>query len=241
MSDQEFDPIAAARLLAAARQGGERPRGLAPAPADTASAYAVQAAVLDALGEAAGGAWKQAMLGGKTRECAALPMSLVQGPGPAGALPPFTAIEVETAVILSGDPGKGDPIAAIAEIRLAFELLGSRYAQGTDPAPLERMADAFSNAGIILGEELPGWRNGLPDRLGITLVIDGTPVEAPEAAAPLAEALDFLTWLSGHARRRGYPLKRGDVIITGARIGPLPLAAGQRIRAEAMGAAVSIG
>ncbi len=239
MSVAQFDPCAAAQSLLAAWNDGPRPEGLSPPVPDTSTAYMVQEAVLRGLDDP-GGVWKLALLGGKSRETAVLPHRILHQSGMRPTLPADAAIEVETALVLAGDPAESSPLEAIAEVRLAFELLAPRFAPDAQVPPLEKMADGFSSAAIILGDPLPDWRAGLPDRLGIVLSFDGVVVTVTETSVPLNETLDFLGWLSHHARAQGRPLERGDVIITGARIGPLPLGRILSAKATAMGAAVTL-
>ncbi|RQP04424.1 MAG: hydratase [Paracoccus sp. BP8] len=235
-----FDAGAAAQVLLAARRSARPADGLTPPPGDTAAAYAVQEAVLAGLGDP-GGLWKMALLGGADRECAVLPGATLVQSGALLAVPADARIEVETAILLAADPGpeaaEHDILRAIAAVHLAFELVAPRLAPQADLPPLARMADSFSSAGVVLGSKLA---KPPADRLGIELELDGKPVATTEAAAPLADALDFLRWLSGHARRQGRDLKAGDVIITGARIGPLPLNGARHARATAAGACVEL-
>ncbi|WP_449044687.1 fumarylacetoacetate hydrolase family protein [Paracoccus versutus] len=235
-----FDPEAAARALLAVHRGAPRLPGLTPPPPDTAAAYAVQRAVIRALG---GGAWKMALLAGRDRHAGALPGQGTVRTGACLPLPADACIEVETALVLGADlpagAGPSAAAAAIAEVRLAFELVAPRLADRKAAQPLELMADGFGSAGIVLGDVLPGWRDGMTGPLGIELWLDGRRVAAPEAVASLAEAVDFLAWLAGHAAAQDLPLCRGDVIITGARIGPLPLDGARIARARAGGAEVS--
>ncbi|GLK64530.1 hydratase (plasmid) [Paracoccus kondratievae] len=236
-----FDAVAAAQALLAVHRGAARFPGLVPPPPDPDAAYAVQRHVIQGLGKA--GAWKMALLAGRDRHAAALPGRMVW---PAGVrlprLPSDACIEVETALILGADLPAGvsalTAMDAIAEVRLAFELIAPRLADRRTASPLELMADGFASAGIVLGDPLPGWRDGMRDPLGITLWLDDRQVTAPEVAASLAEAVDFLAWLSSHAAAQGLPLGRGDVIITGARIGPLPLGDARTARATVDGAGV---
>lgn len=235
MTRAGFDPATAAARLLEARRSGRRVAASLPEPADTAAAYAVQGAVMAGLQDP-GGVWKMALLGGAGREAAILPRAGLYANGGRPVLPFHAAIEVETALILARDPGPRPTLDALAEIRLAFEFIASRL--DAPASPLWQMADSFSSAGIVLGDPIPAWRDGLPDRLGIDLTLDDEPALLPETPAPMAEALDFLGWLSHHAEGQGRPLKPGDVVITGARIGPLPLTGALRARATAMGATV---
>lgn len=236
----DFDATTAARPLLDAWNGAPRPTGLTPQPCTSSDAYAIQEAVMAGLGDK-GGVWKMALLGGKTREAAVIPHRILYQSGAQPPLPADAAIEVETALILNGEPDVTNPMAAIADIRLAFELVASRLSPTADVTPLESMADSFRSAGVVLGDSIPDWQNGLPDRIDIALTLDGFAVALPEAAAPLAQALDFLGWLAGHARAQGRALKAGDVIITGARIGPVPFNGAKTAYATAMGANVSFG
>ncbi|MEG4642186.1 fumarylacetoacetate hydrolase family protein [Paracoccus sp. APAP_BH8] len=236
-----FDPEAAARALLAVHGAAPRLPGLVPPPPDPDAAYAVQRAVIRALG---GGAWKMALLAGRDRHAGALPgRGVVRSDALLPPLPADACIEVETALILGADLPAGATAAAaadaIAEVRLAFELVAPRLADRGTALPLELMADGFGSAGIVLGDVLPDWRDGMTGPLGIALWLDERRVAVPETAASLAEAVDFLAWLAGHAAAQDLPLCQGDVIITGARIGPLPLDGARTARARAGGAAVS--
>jgi 2-keto-4-pentenoate hydratase len=240
MTTPAFDAAKAAGPLLDAWNGGPRPLALDPQPAHPADAYAVQEAVLAGLGDA-GGVWKMALLDGKTRQASVLPHRTLHEADATLSLPDDTAVEVETALILGGEPVAGNPMAAIADIRLAFELIASRLSPKSGFTSLEGMADCFRSAGVVLGDSINGWQNGLPDRIDITLMLDDAATAATEVTVPLDQSLDFLVWLAGHARAQGRPLKAGDVVITGARIGPLPFSGAKTAKATAMGAAVSVG
>ncbi|QDA36718.1 hydratase (plasmid) [Paracoccus liaowanqingii] len=221
-----FDPKAAARVLLDVRAGAPRPAGLSVTPPDTTAAYAVQSEVTRQLGGRA--SWKMALLGGRDRHTAAMPGSEVVASGcTLPVLPPDAAIEVETAFILGADlPAGSTPDAAleaVAEVRLAFEIVSSRYHDRTSVPPLEAMADCFSSAGIVLGDPIPDWRTDLDQPLGLTLALDGQPVATTEQTPTLTGTADFLAWLATHAAGQNMQLSAGTVIITGARIGPIPL------------------
>ena len=63
------------------------------------------------------------------------------------------------------------------------------------------------------------------DRLGIELLFDGRPVATADSGAHQDSMLDSLTWLANHARARarGKPLRRSQIVLTGARIKPTPV------------------
>lgn len=221
-----FDPGAAARVLLDVRAGAPHPTGMPVTPPNTTAAYAVQTEVMRQLGGQA--SWKMALLGGRDRHAAPMPASEISASGAIlPALPHDAAIEVETAFILGADLPAGSTsraaLDAVAEVRLAFELVASRYLDRTAVPPLEAMADSFSSAGIVLGDKIVDWRTDLNGPLGLTLALDGQPVTAPEQAPTLSDTADFLAWLATHAVEQDLPLSASTVIITGARIGPIPL------------------
>lgn len=223
-----FDPKAAARVLLDVRAGAMRPAGLPTTPPNTTAAYAVQSEVMRQLGGPA--SWKMALLAGRDRHAAAMPASTVVASGATLAvLPHDAAIEVETAFILgtglAAGSTPGAALAAVAEVRLAFEIVASRYRDRAAVPPLEAMADCFSSAAIVLGDPIPDWQSRLDEPLAIALSLDGQSVIASEQSPTLSETADFLAWLASHAADQDMPLSAGMVIITGARIGPIPLGA----------------
>ncbi|WP_273692230.1 fumarylacetoacetate hydrolase family protein [Ketogulonicigenium vulgare] len=234
-----FDPALAASLLIAARAGGPRPAALPSIPPDTDAAYQVQHLV---LGDGAP-AWKMALLRGTARECAAIPASDVHVSGAEIALDSDGAIEVETAFILGRaiTPGctPAEALDAVAEVRLAFEFINARLLDRLARDQMEAMADSFCSAAIVLGDPIADWAEVLQQPLEIRLDLDGRAVAAPEQPQPLAETGPFLVWLAGHAAKYGLPLGAGSVIISGARIGPLPINGATHAQARIAGATVA--
>ncbi len=217
-----FNPRAAADILLQVRAGGPRAKGLPITPPDAGAAYQVQDAVLRSLGGPI--SWKVALLDGRERHAAGMPASeIFANRATVAGLPPDAAIEVETAFILGHDLRPdcdvSDILAAIGEVRLAFEIIGSRFADPTTVSPLAAMADSFSSAAIVLGDTIPDWRSALDEPLGLSLVLNDKEVLATEQAPKLAETTDFLIWLATHAAAHGFPLSAGDVIISGSDAG----------------------
>nr|WP_281261311.1 fumarylacetoacetate hydrolase family protein [Devosia submarina] len=91
-----------------------------------------------------------------------------------------------------------------------------------------------SNAAVILGPAHPS--RDLPDlsHQAMTMSVDGAEIGRAAAGAATQAVLRSLAWLANHASARSLPLKQGDVIITGARIGALPLN-GKTVLVEAEG------
>mgnify|MGYP000846666248 CR=1 FL=1 len=203
------------------------------APAGFEEALAIQAAF--ARRHASCG-WKVGPgPGGRGWTAAPLRGAALASPGRIAALPP-PRLEVEVGLVLAADLPAGSTEAAaeaaIGGFHLALELFGSRYA---DPARVDAAAiaaDNFNNAGVLLGGGVGA--EAAPDLagLGIRLFRDDVPVGQSDGGNGLAALLPALCWLADYAAQRSKPLAAGDIVITGARIGPLPLDPGATYRAE---------
>ncbi len=231
----------AAQALVQARQSGIALANLgADAPDTLAAAYAIQDATLALIGPVGG--WKVGPGPDGTPRCAALPLAGIQMSGAQYAAPNGCEVEVETAFVLRDDLAPGTPLttpaqvmAAVGAIRLAFEVLGTRYTDRKAVGPLEGIADLQSHGGVVLGAEVPGWRDVDLGALDMALQVNGMAQQTPQRHTSLAETLPSLIWLADHAARRGHPFGPGTIIISGARIGPYPVPAMAEVRAECSG------
>lgn len=154
---------------------------------------------------------------------------------------PSLGIEVEVAVTLNRDlPSREmdytaeDLQAAIGSVHLAFEVLASRFIDRLKVPLLAGIADLQHSGAIVLGSAVTPAT--LPEfgTQSIELSIDGAVVAVTQGNATTSNMLTALAWLANHTAGRGLPLKTGDVIITGSRIGPLPVS-GKKIVASAPG------
>lgn len=216
------------------------PEDLVPQTRD--AAYLVQDETVAALG--AVGAWKVAPMPAEGVPFAA-PILAQNVHGSGGVLAaadlPGLGIEVEVAVTLSKDlPGKAvgtsadDVKAALGSIHLAIEVLASRYTDRSKVPQLAGIADMQSGGAVVLGEALAA--TDLPEfgKQAMSLSFNGEVVQTSVGNATTENVLTSIAWLAGHAASRGKPLKAGNVIITGARLGPLPFNTGEVV-AEAPG------
>lgn len=213
-------------------------------PADLHTAYRVQTETMAALGPV--GAWKvQPYPQDGAPLASPIPHSMVFANGAEIDLhtPARLFVEAEVAVTFKQDlPGTGDGYSidavrnAIGGAHLAIEILASRF---TDPArfpALVGIADLQNNGAVVTGPAMPF--SGLPElgTLRMRLLVDGAAIGEVAEGPSTERTLRALTWLANHAAARGLPLKPGDVVITGARIGALPLA-GKTVTVEASGCA----
>lgn len=231
-------------LLVAQRAYRVQIETLAPelVPTDAETAYKVQTETVQALGPV--GAWKvQPYPAAGEPFAAPIPRSVVFGDKVVleAALFPATAIEAEVAVTLNRDLplraekySEADVAAAIGTLHLAIEILSSRFADGSKLPPLVGIADLQSNGGVVVGPARAA--GNFPDlgQQAMSMSVDGSEIGAVQGGSPTETVLRSLAWLANHAAARGLALKAGDVVITGARIGALPLK-GKTVVVEAEG------
>jgi 2-keto-4-pentenoate hydratase len=224
----------AAALLAAHRLEG-RPFGGFDEdvrPRDSDEAYAVQAALDDALGTARGDAqvgWKigcttptmQEYLGIHEPAAGRIRASTVQtGPGSvrhADLCRPGVECElaVRLARDLAGDADRAEATAAIGAVMAAIEIVDDRYVDWRALAAPTLTADDFFGAGCVLGREDVGWRDLDLGRVSASMRVNGREIGAGVGADILGDPLAALVWLvNGPARETGLPA--GSIVMLGS-------------------------
>jgi len=250
-ASRPFDPRPAGALLASAWRSGELLTEL-PAevrPRTMTEGYDVQDWLIAELGHASAG-WKlgvgsvlQKRTSGVGRSIAGRILKpYVHRTGDTVLLPnaaPVT-VEFEIAYILGRDilPGEPDlPIRdAIAEVRVAFELVLSRFVDRRAVGWPSFAADNGAFQALVLGDAVA------PDRLDDVVTSVVVTADGDEAARALSgeDATDpeaALADLVAVARERGMPLSKGSIISTGTVSKPFSIAApSTTIRAGFLGA-----
>lgn len=222
---------AAAAALSQAIDGGTRLAALpGPGPASEAQAYAVQDAIIRAIG--AQGGWKVSPLREGKARCAPIPARFfVDAPAQFdAAFLDGCLAEVEIALRFKADPlGRGRALSpanladCIASVHPAIELLSSRFSVPDKAPDLHRLADLQGCAAVILGAATADWSGLEFAELPFALALAGQEVSLKLNSPATGQTLEALCWLADHAASRGMPLKAGDVVITGARLGPVSL------------------
>jgi 2-keto-4-pentenoate hydratase len=121
-------------------------------------------------------------------------------------------IEVEFALVRTADGGY--------ELAPAIELLQSRLDPADEWPALAKEADLFSTAGLVIGTPLSMPSNALSVRK-ITLN-NGNEPQTVSTELSIPALLNAASWVEAHASRLGLPIEAGMIILTGARIGPVP-------------------
>lgn len=206
-------------------------------PQDEAEAYAVQSAVLN--GEPVAG-WKVAPARDGVIRAAPLAASRLlpdQAALPAGMVAPL--LEVELALRIERDvPAGAAPeqiLASIGDVCMAFEILDSRFTDRKAVPPLQGLADAQSNRAFSAAETGVPWGKVELADVPMAVFCDDTLLQDIPGGATSAQVAEAVVWLAGHAASRGLPLQAGHIIITGSRLGPMPLPKGCQIRATGGG------
>lgn len=232
----------AAELLVAARRSGRPLHALPPdlTPATIGAAYAIQDAVVEALGGIAG--WK---VGAKTPDaepsCAPVPAGLVFA-SPKTFAPGelrLRGIEAEIAFRIGRDlPPRaayytiGDVASAVASVHAAIEVVESRFEDFRATDPLAVLADANSNGALVCG---PGRTDSIRvDQLRqpARLLFGAGEVANVVGGNPAGDVWRLVAWLANHCAARCGGLRTGEIVTTGSCTGMLFAAPGTRVVAE---------
>ena len=255
MSEIEPDATAALapsevarRFVEARRAARALPAFPGAIPADMAAGYAIQ--------EAAIGLWPDEVAGWKVGRIplelqASLNAERVMGPvfrgnvSRAAETPTpvfaiaggFAAVEAEYIYRMGEDApaGKTDwtPQAALALVEeelVGVEFAGSPLATINILGPRVVAADFGNNAGLILGRTIPDWRNRTDDWPPCEAWVDGKLVGRGAPSSLPGGPAASLAFLMNAVAARGRPLKRGQLVTTGAASGIHDIEAGQTAR-----------
>jgi 2-keto-4-pentenoate hydratase len=218
-----IDRTEAARRLIAARANHEPiprlPRSCRPLTDE--DAYAIQDEITKVLGPVGG--WKVGQGAADAHPTfAPIYRNTIRRDGAvlAAADLPRRRVEVEIGFVLAGDwtPGAGAWRLRFAPV---IEIVHDRFETPASTPHAERLADAFGNAGAVVGEPV-----GLPDMAdlagGTVMVrIDEGDVTPVSTRHPTTDPLRLALWLCDERLRRGQPPRTGDFITTGALLGPV--------------------
>jgi 2-keto-4-pentenoate hydratase len=146
----------------------------------------------------------------------------------------FAAVEAEYVFVLasSAPATRTDWTAAqaadlVGELHAGIELAGSPLAAINDLGPAVVVSDFGNNAGLLLGEPIADWRSRPLESWVCEAHVAGHRVGLGGAASIPGGPLAALAFALSCCARRGRPLRRGDVVSTGACTGIHPIRAGE--------------
>ncbi len=218
-------------------------------PTTRAEAYRIQDAMADALGEIVVG-WKVGATSAKMRELDGhddvIPGRMFASTTwegndvdlPSGRFP-RARVETEFAFRLTGDaplrdtPWTATELADAVELHPAIEIIGNRYPpDGPPPSSLDTIADNGGGIGIVFGPAVERWQDLDFQHHPISLTVDdGEPSEnflGDMRCIPLQALADLLN----HLQSRGFGMRAGDWVSTGAATVPLSIHTGAQVRAD---------
>jgi 2-keto-4-pentenoate hydratase len=118
----------------------------------------------------------------------------------------------------------------VAAVHVGIETAGSPLKTINDLGPIAIVADFGNNAGLIVGPELPSWRERPVEQWRCETFVDDAPVGRGHGGAPPGGPFESLRFLLELCAGRGRPLKAGDWVSTGAITGVHEIVAGQAAR-----------
>lgn len=212
------------KALIAAHDGGPLvgPVDAADVPADMAGVYDMQNRIIGGIGPVGG--WKIVAGGQGEPLCSPIPANRFFANGAtldAKTHRHFIA-EVEVAVLLGADlfgkPNQFEVEAAIASIHPVLEMVANPFTDREATPRNLQLGDLQSNGAVVVGPAIANEvREALPT-LPVSLSFDGKTVKDVATGASWSDIVAALVWLAPHAESRGFPLKAGQTVITGARI-----------------------
>jgi 2-keto-4-pentenoate hydratase len=142
------------------------------------------------------------------------------------------AAEAEFAFRLARDvsatPTRADVLDAIGELIPVIEVPDSRFVDFLAAGLPSMIADAMCCGFLVLGRPVHAWQDELA-RQTVVMRRNGEVVARGSGADVLGDPVDALGWLAGRLHTAGMPLRRGDVVTTGACTPAHPVAAGDEL------------
>jgi 2-keto-4-pentenoate hydratase len=215
------------------------------APAKVADAYAIQDAIVARSGGIGG--WKTAPRpNGGEFLCSPIPQPFFYvNDAVLGRIDMARPeAEMEVALRLGRNlPPRDTPysieeaVGAVADVIPIVEILSSRFLDRAAVDPLSPLADLQSCGAVVVGTGRADWSAIEASCQLMTLRIDGEVAGEVSGGASSHHLAVALAWLANHAAARSGGLKRGHIVITGARVGPFRVQPGSRIEgiAESLG------
>ena len=246
-------PLSAADAAATARAFVEARRRAVPVrdypgrmPSDLTSAYAIQDVAISLWDDTVAG-WKIGLAPADMR--AKLGVDRIAGPiferqvvfaasdqmvDLPVVLGGFAAVEAEFVLRVGRDQGPekrvwsaADAAKMVGAVHIGVELAGSPFAGINDHGPAVTISDFGNNSGLIVGDEVKDWRAIDWARAEAQTSIDSQVVGEGNAAMLPGGPLAALAFLLTHCAERGRPLRKGQLVSSGAVTGVHQIEAGQ--------------
>ena len=218
-------------------------------PGSRAEGYAIQAELAKLSG--------MNVIGWKIAATSAAGQQHIRVDGPiAGALLSARALEAGACVSLAGNqmkvaeaefafrmgrglPRRAEPysvaeaLAAAASLHPAIEVPDSRYADFARVGAAQLIADVACACWFVIGPATRAdWRAVDLAQHKVAVYRNGALAGEGSGANVLGDPRRALAWIANELSTYGEGLRSGDVVITGTCLRPLPVAAGDRVKAD---------
>jgi 2-keto-4-pentenoate hydratase len=151
----------------------------------------------------------------------------------------FGAAEAEFMFRFGAAPDAGktrfspdDAANLIDAVFVGFEIASSPFPGINELGPLVTISDFGNNNGLLVGPEIPDWRNAGLEDWAVETSIDGKIVGSGQASAFPEGLLGSVRLLIENLVERGYAISPGLLVSTGAVTGVHAITAGQHISAR---------
>jgi 2-keto-4-pentenoate hydratase len=208
--------------------------------------YAIQRALDEEAGPAAG--WKiaatskagQEHLGASGPMVGRLYEAQRREPGSAlsvsgmrmrSAEPEFAFVLAQDVAPRSQAPSVDEILSAVGALVLAIEVPDSRFTDFTQVGVPSLVADAMCGGYFIAGPPVADWRSLDLATQPARLRCAGREVSAGSGANVLGDPREALRWMAGEVLGRGWPLRAGEIVLTGASAAPVGVHAGDALEA----------
>lgn len=250
MASINGDAVTIAERFVAARRTAD---GFADYPGDLPrsleDAYAIQDEAIAAWGEPVLG-WKVGRITGSHAK--SFGVDRLAGPvftviehqaGTVPAMPVFAkgfaAGEAEFLLRIGSPPAAGKSSFSLGEaaelidaVHVGIEVASSPLSTINEIGPIAVISDFGNNNGLLVGQEIPGWRAVEFEKWQVETLIDGDVMGRGRATAFPDGAIGAARFLFELMARRGIALNAGQWISTGAVTGVHDARAGQTVEAR---------
>lgn len=151
----------------------------------------------------------------------------------------FGAAEAEFVFRVGAAPTKGktsfsmDEAAALIDaVFCGIEIASSPFPGINTLGPLVTISDFGNNNGLLLGPEIPDWRNSGLENWDVSTLVDGEAVGHAQAASFPGGLMESVRFLIENLVSRGFPVMPGLLISSGAVTGVHEVADGQTVEAR---------
>lgn len=125
-----------------------------------------------------------------------------------------------------------DVLGAVDALVLAVEVPDSRYADFASVGVPSLVADAMCGGHFVLGPVIDEWPELELPAQRARLIVGDQEVSSGTGAAVLGDPRAALAWMANQVLARGWELRAGDVVLTGASAAPIEVKAGDVVLAE---------